>query len=224
MTVSILLVLLTSALLVMTGLIKQPGIGVIGTLVAIILAIWLRGDGLPYLGLTAPDNWLLTVLLGLGLGIIIQLVSISLIEPVSERITGESHDHSIVEDVKGNWKALVQWLLIVWVFVALLEEVVYRGFLMTETARIIGTGALAVVINVAFTSLVFGLSHGYQSRTGIISTGVVGAILAVIFVWSDYNLWLPVFTHGFIDSVAIVLIAIDWDKHIRGLFYKSNTT
>ncbi len=224
MTVSILIVLLASALLVITGLIKQPGIGVIGTLVVIVLAIWLRGDGLAYLGLSAPDNWMLTVLLGLGLGIIIQLFSISLLEPLSERITGEPHDHSIVENVKGNWKALVQWLLVVWIFVALLEEVVYRGFLMTETAQIIGTGTLSVTFNVVFTSVVFGLSHGYQSRTGIISTAVVGAILAVIFVWSDYNLWLPIFTHGFIDTVAIVLIALDWDKHIRGIFYKSKTT
>lgn len=217
MTISILLVLLTSALLVITGLKKQPGIGVIVTLLVIGVATWLRGDGLTSLGLGMPAGWWQTVMLGLVLGIAIQLVSISLLEPLSERITGEAHDHSIVEGVKGNWKALLQWFLVVWIFVALLEELVYRGFLMTETVKIIGTGTLGVVVNIVFSSVVFGLSHGYQNRSGIISTGLIGAVLAIIFVLSGYNLWLAIFTHGFTDTVAIILIFLDWDKHIRGL-------
>lgn len=220
MTISILMVLFTSAVLVITGLKKQPGIGIIAVLVVIALSIWLPGKGLSYIGLDAPDSWWLVAILGLVFGVIIQLFSISLLEPFSERITGEAHDHSIVENVKGSLPALIQWLLIVWIAVALLEEVVYRGFMMTETARIVGTGTLGVIINVLFTSTVFGLSHGYQNRAGIISTGVIGAVLALIFVSSSYNLWLAIFTHGFVDTVAIVLIYFDWDKHIRGVFLR----
>ena len=214
-TVSLLLLLAVSVLLVVTGLQKQPGIGILGVLLIIGLALWLRGEGLATLGFAPPESWGQTVLLGLVLGIGIQLLGVLLIEPLSEKITGARHDHSIVENVRGNWKAFLQWLVLVWVFVPVLEEGIYRGFLMTEMARVAGTGGLASIVNVLFSSLVFGLSHGYQGRAGIVSTSVVGVLLGVIFVLSGFNLWLAIFTHGFIDTVGIALIALDGDKLIQ---------
>lgn len=218
--ISIALVATLSALLVITGLKKAPGIGVIGAVVVIGLSLWLRGRNLASIGFSAPDSWLTTLLLALLLGILIQLLSITLIEPLSERLTHTPHDYSVLDNVKGNWKALLQWLLMVWVLVAFLEEAVYRGFLMTEIRDVIGSGIPAEIFNVLFTSIVFGLSHGYQGRSGILSTALVGVLLALLFVWSNYNLWLPILTHGIIDTVGIGLIAIDGDKHIRQLIWK----
>jgi membrane protease YdiL (CAAX protease family) len=220
--ISILLVLAASTMLVITGLKKQPGLGVIGTMILIGLAYWLRGDPLSALGFALPENWLLTVLLGLALGTLIQFLSIALLEPVSEKLTRSTHDQSLVADVKGNWIALLQWLLVVWIFVGFLEEGVYRGFLMTETARVIGTAPGALVFSILFSSTVFGFSHGYQNKAGILSTGVIGALLALIFVLSDFNLWLAIFTHGFIDTAALVLLATDREKAIRRIFQKKD--
>jgi membrane protease YdiL (CAAX protease family) len=213
--ISLGLVLVTSALLVFTGLKKQPGSGVIAALVIIGLALWLRGRGLDSLGLRSPGNWWVTICLGLALGVILQLVTVVLIEPLSEKLTRSKHDHSVVANVKGNWKALLKWIVMVWLLVAFLEEGVYRGFLMTEIAWLAGTNTAAMTFNVVFTSLVFGLSHGYQNRCGMLSTGIVGAMLGLIFIWSDFNLWLPIFVHGFIDTIGIALIAVDGDAAIR---------
>jgi membrane protease YdiL (CAAX protease family) len=207
-------------LLIFTGLKKHPGVGIIGTVVVIAMTLWLRGRNLATIGLKSPENCGMTVLLALVLGIVIQLLSIALIEPLSEKLTHTPHDFSIVDNVKGNWKSLVQWLLIIWIVVALIEEGVYRGFLMTEIVGIAGTGMWAVIFNVIFTSIVFGISHGYQGRSGILSALLVGSLLAIIFVWNGYNLWLPIFTHGFIDTVGISLIAIEGDKRIRHLIWK----
>lgn len=218
--ISLMLVMVISAILIITGLKKLPGIGVIAALVTIALALWLRDRNLATIGLGAPDNWAATILLALLLGIVIQLLSIMLIEPLSERLTHTRHDFSILDNVKGNWKALVQWLLMVWILVAFLEEGVYRGFLMSEIKGIAGAGVGAVIFNVIFTSIVFGLSHGYQGRSGILSTALVGILLALLFVWNGYNLWLPILTHGFIDTVGISLISIDGDKRIRQLLWK----
>lgn len=219
-TISLLLVLGITGILIASGLKKRPGIGVIGALIIAALSMWLRKEGLSAIGFSPPGNWATTILLGLGLGIAVQFISIIFIEPLSERITKDSHDHSIVEKVKGNWLAFVQWIIIVWVFVALLEEGLYRGFLMTEIAKMVGTSDVALAINVLVTSIIFGLSHGYQNRSGIVSTGVVGAILGSIFVLSDFNIWLAVFTHGFIDTVGISLIAIGKDKTLRDKLWK----
>jgi membrane protease YdiL (CAAX protease family) len=218
--IGILLVIGASILLVVTGLKKQPGVGIIGTLIILALALWLRGDNLDSLGFSAPDNWVITILLGLLLGIVIQLLAVAFLEPITEKLTNTTHDQSVVENVKGNWKAFLQWMLVVWVLVALLEEGIYRGFLMTETAKVLGDGIGALIVNIIFSSLVFGFSHGYQNRAGIVSTGIIGVVLACIFVFSDFNLWLAIFTHGFIDTVGIGLIAVDGDQAIRRLIWK----
>jgi membrane protease YdiL (CAAX protease family) len=173
------------------------------------------------LGFSPPQNWWGTVFLGLLLGIVIQLLSVALLEPLSEKLAGSSHDHSILDGVKGNWLALLQWLLVVWLLVAFLEEAIYRGFLMGEIIKVFGTGGGSLVLNILVTSIVFGLSHGYQGRSGIISTGIVGIVLALIFVWSNFNLWLAVFTHGFIDTIGIALIAVEADKSIKNIIRRS---
>ena len=212
---SVLLVVVVSVLLIVAGLKKLPDIGILAVLLIIGLTLWRRGESITTLGFDPPQNWGATILLGLVFGIALQLVGVAIIEPLSERITQEPHDLTIVENIRGNWKAFVQWLLLVWIFVPVLEEGIYRGFLMTETARIIGTGPTALIVNVLFSSLVFGLSHGYQGRSGILSTTLVGIPLGIIFIWSGFNLWLPIFTHGFIDTVGLAMIAVDGDKVIQ---------
>lgn len=219
--ITLLILIATSALLIVTGLKKQPGVGVIGAVLIIGLTFWLRKGNFRALGFAPPENWMQTVALGLGLGILIQLLSILIIEPLSEKLTNSKHDHSILDGVKGNPLALLQWIVVVWVFVAFLEEGIYRGFLMTETAKIFGEGTGGIALNIILTSIVFGLSHGYQDRAGIVSTGIVGMILAIIFVMSGFNLWLAIFTHGFIDTVGISLIAIDGDKRLRNMILKN---
>lgn len=218
--ISVVLVLALSAVLIVTGLKKVPGIGVIVALIVMAATLFLRGDGLAALGFQPPENWVQTVLLGLALGVGIQVLGVVLIEPLSEKLTNTRHDHSVLDGVRGNWLAVVQWLVMVWVAVAFLEEMLFRGFLMGEIARVLGTGTGALAVNVVFTSVVFGFAHGYQERCGIISTGVVGALLALIFVWSDFNLWLAIFTHGFIDTIGIGMIAINADHFIRERLWK----
>jgi membrane protease YdiL (CAAX protease family) len=86
---------------------------------------------------------------------------------------------------------------------------------MTEIARIVGTAPWATLLNVVLASVVFGLAHGYQGRSGIVSTGVVGAVLAWVFVGSGFDLWLAILAHGFVDTVGIALVALGADEAIR---------
>lgn len=213
--ISILAIIMISALLIITGLKKQPGLGILGAVLIIILLLWARGDSLFQIGFSPPKNWFSTILMGLGLGIIIQLLSVILIERLSEKITHTPHDHSLINAVKGNWKVFLQWMILVWVLVALIEEGIYRGYLMTDLINLLGVGMAALTINLLFSSVVFGLSHAYQGPSGMLSTGFVGVILGVIFILSDFNLWLAIFTHGFIDTVGIGLIAIGFDEKLK---------
>jgi len=221
--INVLIILVVSILLIYTGLKKQPGLGIIGAVIIIVLHLMIRDVSLAEIGFQFPENWLMTIGFGLGLGLIIQLLSVVLIEPLSEKITRSKHDHSVIGSVKGNWKAFLQWMIMVWILVAVIEEGIYRGYLMTEIRNILGVGILALTINLVFTSLVFGLSHGYQGTSGMLSTGIVGAILGIIFILSDFNLWLVIFTHGFIDTIGIGLIAVGGDEYVQKKIWKQRT-
>ena len=213
--VSLVLVAFVSALLVGTGLKKQPGLGVLGAAVVVGLVLWWRGEGWWALGFAAPASWWSTVALALVLGVALQLLSIVVVDPLAEKLTGVAQDHSVVAGVKGSWRAFALWMLLVWLVVAPLEEAIFRGFLMTEIARIVGTGLWGTALNVLLASVVFGLEHGYQGRSGMVSTGLVGAVLGWVFVVNDFDLWLVILTHGFIDTIGIALIAVGADEALR---------
>ena len=219
-TIQLTIILVISALLIITGLKKQPGIGILGTIIIILLFLWARGVPISEIGFSPPQNWIINILVGLGLGLIIQLLAVILIEPLSEKITQSKHDHSLIESVKGNWKVFLQWMLMVWILVAVIEEGIYRGYLMTEVKNLLGLGIVALIVNLLYSSVVFGLSHGYQGPSGMLSTGIVGVILGGIFILSDFNLWLAIFTHGFIDTIGIGLIAIGGDDYLQKRIWK----
>ena len=64
-------------------------------------------------------------------------------------------------------------------------------------------------------SVLFGLAHWYQGKSGVLSTGIVGAVLGILFIASGFNLWLPILTHGFIDTVGLFLIYVNADKTLK---------
>jgi hypothetical protein len=76
------------------------------------------------------------------------------------------------------------------------EEWLYRGFLLGVVAAVapgLPAGALVVVAAVCF-----GLAHAYQGPAGVATTGVLGGVLAALYL-STGSLLLPVLLHAAID-------------------------
>ncbi|TFV82992.1 CPBP family intramembrane metalloprotease [Blastococcus sp. CT_GayMR20] len=76
------------------------------------------------------------------------------------------------------------------------EEWLYRGFFLAVVAALAGglpTGALVLVAAVAF-----GLAHAYQGMAGIVTTGVLGGVMAAVYLQTG-SLLLPVLLHAVID-------------------------
>jgi membrane protease YdiL (CAAX protease family) len=76
------------------------------------------------------------------------------------------------------------------------EEWLYRGFFLAVVAALAGglhTGVLVLVAAVAF-----GLAHAYQGRVGILSTGLLGGVMAAVYLQTG-SLLLPVLLHAVID-------------------------
>jgi uncharacterized protein len=76
------------------------------------------------------------------------------------------------------------------------EEWLYRGFLLAVVAALLPglpTAGLVVVAAVAF-----GLAHAYQGLSGVLTTGVLGGVLAAVYLQTG-SLLLPVVLHAVID-------------------------
>jgi len=93
-------------------------------------------------------------------------------------------------------------LLIVTV-VAVVEETVFRGYLMLRFKTVTGRTSAAVILS----SLVFSLGHGYEGMAGAISVFVLGAIFALVYVWRK-SVVAPIVMHFLTDFASLVLPAL----------------
>jgi membrane protease YdiL (CAAX protease family) len=216
-----LLALLTIILLlVYSGLKRAPGIGIFLSLAIIAYVVWSHPDGLAWLGLQPQGSWPGTVGLALLCGAAIAAFSTIILEPGIERLTGRVHEVSIVEGVRGSWLALIRWLLVVWILVAMLEELIFRGYLISALSDLFGTSLAALILNLLLSSAIFGLAHAYQGPSGIISTGTIGLLIGLLYLLSGSNLWLVVLVHGFIDTIQLTLMSANLDQRLHRLIIK----
>ena len=84
------------------------------------------------------------------------------------------------------------------------EEWLYRGFFLAVVAALAGgppTGVLVLVAAVAF-----GLAHAYQGVAGIVTTGVLGGVMAAVYLQTG-SLLLPVLLHAVIDLRFVLVPA-----------------
>jgi uncharacterized protein len=76
------------------------------------------------------------------------------------------------------------------------EEWLYRAFFLAVVAALAGGPPEWVLVAVA--AVAFGLAHAYQGIGGIVLTGVLGGILAALYL-STGSLLLPVLLHAVVD-------------------------
>ncbi|QXG75784.1 CPBP family intramembrane metalloprotease [Modestobacter sp. L9-4] len=76
------------------------------------------------------------------------------------------------------------------------EEWLYRGFFLAVVAAL--APGLPALVLVLVAGVAFGLAHAYQGPTGVLTTGVLGALLAGVYL-STGSLLLPVLLHAAID-------------------------
>ncbi len=87
--------------------------------------------------------------------------------------------------------------------VTLAEETLFRGYLILRLRPLLASMPAAIIVS----SFIFSLGHGYEGTSGVITVGVMGAVLALIYVWRK-SLVAPVVIHFLQDLLAIVLLPL----------------
>lgn len=180
--------------------------GVLGSVGVVLLFHRLARDPWSALGLGRPESWGRTLLHG-GLGALAVLGAGQVtMRILAALLGGETPDVSRFDGLVGNLPALLGTVAVVWITAALMEEVVYRGFLMGRLARLFGGHRRAWVAALVTSSAIFGVLHMYQGVSGVFATGINGGILAVIYLASGRNLWAAILAHGIANTVSLTYI------------------
>lgn len=161
------------------------------------------------------------ILTSIAIAIAFFLIFSLIIDPVLQSLFG-SYDLSSLEDVRGNLGGYIALMIIMWIFAALGEEFLFRGYYMKSFAELLGNNNRAWWVSAIITSLYFGISHAYQGAIGVASVFLWSLGISMIFLKKKNKLLLLVFVHGFYDSIGITLLYLNKDHQIaewvHGLF------
>ena len=177
-----------------------PALVILG-LAVVSLAVRRQGPG--SLGLHRVSRPGRLVLQALGLALVWSLLNVGLTKPVMEHLTGDRQDVSAFAEIEGNVPLLLLLLALSWTLAAFVETVAFTGFVQTRMAQLLGTGILALPLAVLAASLVFGFLHTEQGVVGV-TVSTIDAIFYAVLRYRYGSLWLPILTHGLINTIGMV--------------------
>jgi membrane protease YdiL (CAAX protease family) len=159
-----------------------PGVGAILAFAWVVALMAFGRQPVAVLGLARPAKWITIIGYALVVAALVSLLSDYAIEPFAEWLARRPLDTSQLRGIPGNWPKLAFFLVVSWLIGALVEETVFRGFMIGYGTVVFGERfqwPLAL-----FSSMAFGFSHLYQGAAGVLLTGAVGFMLAMTSVVS----------------------------------------
>jgi uncharacterized protein len=163
------------------------------------LLIRLRGESLADIGLKRPKSWPLTISIGV---VIAALVFAGIY--FSEK-AGFHRDLSRFSGLQGNLRLTLFMVFYVLIGAGFYEEFMFRGFLMQGLAMFFGGSRNAWGVACLIQGVLFGASHAYQNPLGMLITGTLGILLAILVFFCGRNLWAAIIAHGLFDASRAVL-------------------
>lgn len=176
-----------------------------------------RKELLRSIGLFRPQGVLPMFFLTAFMGLVIELTMEVFFNPLIERVTLSQIDLSQVQ--LPSLESYLTWVIVGFVLGGFLEEVLFRGFLMTRIAKFMKADMASDILALFITAVLFGICHRYQGWSGVISTGVTGFILGCIFLKFKKNLWYAICTHGFVNLTALTILYLGHYDFLRSLFW-----
>jgi membrane protease YdiL (CAAX protease family) len=93
--------------------------------------------------------------------------------------------------------------LVLILVVAIAEETIFRGYLILRLTAVTSSPPAAVVLS----AVIFSVGHGYEGPAGVIITGVIGVVYALVYL-SRRSLVAPVVLHFLQDFTTILLLPL----------------
>ena len=115
-----------------------------------------------------------------GFAVVWSLFQLAVTMPITSRLTGEEQDLGVFADVEGDVALLLALVALDWTLGAVVEEVAFRGFLLTRLRELFGQGRAALVAAVVVSSVLFGVLHSEQGVVGVVAVALDGAAFCAL--------------------------------------------
>ncbi len=168
------------------------------------LSLWLRQITWKTIGLERPENWFQTAAIGLVVGILAVLFGIFVISPLF-RLAGQALGADMLSSLPGNLPFFIGLILTTWLLAAILEEMVYRGYLLNRLTDVLGHNTPGWIISIILSAVMFSLAHGRYEPQFVLTSFLAGVIEGWLYLTSQRNLWLPIIFHGITNSISITM-------------------
>lgn len=156
------------------------------------------------LGLARPDSWWKPIVVSLLLFMAVVLIS-EYLHPVLMSF-GNEIDISHLFVINQNLPILILALVLFWIKGAILEELIFRAFLINALDIILGRNQYSTWIAVGVSSLIFGLMYAWQGTGGIMFTASLGLLFGITYILNGRRIWSIIFIHGIIDTISLINI------------------
>jgi membrane protease YdiL (CAAX protease family) len=160
-----------------------------------VVSLAVRRAGLGSLGLRRLTHGWRVAGLVLVLTVLWSVFQLSVTMPIANHVSGHRQDLDAFDDLQGNVGLLLVLLVVGWVLGAVVEEVAYRGYLLTRIREAIGHGRVGVWLAVLASSLLFGLAHTEQGAVGVAVVTLDGLFFCALR-YRFRSLWASVLAHG----------------------------
>src|SRR5262245_40390198 len=172
-----------------------------------VMSFWLRGPRLRAVFLGSSWSVARTLFVGVLVGVAYQFVSTYALEPAIARLTsGELPDVSQFRALIGNRAQLAFWIGLSWSLAAFVEELAYRGWILTRFAELGRYTRASWIGGVLASSALFGIVHAYQGLSGMLTTWLSGLVFGAVYLATGRNLWAAMVAHGSLDTTGFVMM------------------
>jgi uncharacterized protein len=171
-----------------------------------LISVYLRNGTLAAIGLKRPESWSRILVIALAAAILRILLGEVVISPLAEQFWPPTKPLAMGENLPGNIKLALSYLVLAWTWAAFGEEIGYRGYLLARGAEVGRRSTAAYLIAMVLVSFLFGFGHYYKGPTGVVDSTFSGLILGTAFLVAGRNLWACILAHGFIDSIAVIIV------------------
>jgi membrane protease YdiL (CAAX protease family) len=182
---------------------------------ALLVLAWARVSETPLrsLGFKAPSRWTVTIAGGIGLGIVLKIVSKAIVMPLLGAPATNATYHYLV----GNAGALPWIIAAVLINAGFGEEVFFRGYLFERLGALLGPGNAVLAGSVVLSTALFAMAHYHdQGLPGVEQAVLTGLVFGGIYAWRK-QIWFLMIAHVAYDLTAIVIIYCNWEEAVARL-------
>lgn len=142
----------------------------------------------------------ISIAIGLAVGVVVFGIDFPL-TPILEEATGTKLNTTQLEGLDEEFGVYVEWMLKGILLGGILEEILFRGFLIGWGAKLLGKRwAWVLVVLIA---VLFGFGHVNQGVVGQILTGIAGLLFGLTYVACGCKLLPAMIAHGTANALTV---------------------